>query len=74
MNQEVNKYLNNLSKWKKELTRLRQLIVDCGLTEEFKWLHPCYTHKEKNIVLIHEFKDYFVTLFHKGALLNDPNN
>jgi uncharacterized protein YdeI (YjbR/CyaY-like superfamily) len=74
MNQEVDKYLDNLDKWKQELTKLREIIVDCGLTEAFKWMHPCYTYKKKNIVLIHEFKDYCAILFHKGALLNDAGN
>lgn len=74
MNKEVDKYLDNLDKWKKELTRLRDIIVDCGLTEEFKWMHPCYTYKKKNVLLIHEFKDYCAILFHKGALLNDSEN
>jgi len=72
--QEVDKYLNSLVKWKDELTKLRTLILNCGLTEEFKWMHPCYTHNTKNIVLIHEFKNYCAILFQKGALLNDPEN
>ena len=71
MNPEVDKYLDNLTKWKKELTKLRDIIAGCGLTEEFKWMHPCYTYKENNILLIHEFKDYCAILFHKGALLHD---
>ncbi len=71
MNLEVGTYLDNLNKWKTELTRLRDVIADCGLTEEFKWMHPCYTYKENNILLIHEFKDYCAILFHKGALLQD---
>jgi uncharacterized protein YdeI (YjbR/CyaY-like superfamily) len=74
MNPEVEKYLDNLNKWQKELTRLRDLISDCGLTEEYKWMHPCYTYKEANIVLIHEFKDYCAILFIKGALLNDSKS
>ena len=57
-----------------ELTRLRALILDCGLTEDFKWMHPYYSDKGKNIVLIHEFKDYCAILFHKGVLLKDPKN
>lgn len=73
MNHEVDNYLDNLSKWKKELTKLRQIIAHCGLTEELKWMHPCYTYNKKNIVLIHEFKDYCAILFHKGVLLNDQN-
>lgn len=74
MNEEVNKYLNGLKKWKRELTKLREIISECGLKEEFKWMHPCYTVNGKNIVLIHEFKDYCAILFHKGVLLKDPEN
>jgi uncharacterized protein YdeI (YjbR/CyaY-like superfamily) len=47
------------------------IILDCGLTEELKWGHPCYTFEESNIVLIHGFKEYCALLFFKGALLND---
>lgn len=71
MNAEVDTYLDNLKKWKKELTRLRDIVADCGLTEDFKWMHPCYTYNGKNIILIHEFKTYCAILFHKGILLND---
>lgn len=34
-------------------------------------MHPCYTIEDKNIVLIHGFKEYCALLFHKGALLKD---
>ncbi|MCF8262362.1 MAG: DUF1801 domain-containing protein [Melioribacteraceae bacterium] len=74
MNEDVNKYINGLEKWKAELTKLRGIILESGLKEEFKWMHPCYTDNGKNIVLIHEFKDYCAILFHKGALLKDPEN
>ena len=42
------------------------------LTEEVKWMHPCYTVRGKNIVLINEFKEFCAMLFVKGALLKDP--
>lgn len=74
MNEEVNKYLNGLIKWKTELTKLREIILECELKEEIKWMHPCYTYNGKNIVLIHEFKDYCAILFYKGVLLKDPEN
>ena len=74
MTKEVEKYLNSLKKWQKELTKLHELILDCGLTEKFKWKHPCYTYNKKNIVLIHGFKEYCAILFYKGALLKDPKN
>jgi len=38
-----------------------------------KWGCPCYTFQEKNIVLIHGFKEYCALLFFKGVLLNDAN-
>ena len=49
------------------------IILDCSLTEELKWGSPCYTFQDKNIVLIHGFKEYCALLFFKGALLNDVN-
>ncbi|WP_323788114.1 DUF1801 domain-containing protein [Psychroserpens sp.] len=71
MNPKVDTYLENLTTWKKESKILREILTNCGLTEDFKWMHPCYTYKGKNIVLIHGFKAYCAILFHKGALLND---
>ena len=56
------------------MTLLRKICLDCGLTEEFKWMHPCYTSHGKNIVLIHGFKAYCALLFNKGVLLADTNN
>ena len=59
--------------WQEELEQLRTIILDCGLTEELKWGCPCYTLDKSNIVLIHGFKEYCALLFHKGALLKDPD-
>ncbi len=30
-------------------------------------MHPCYTLNNKNVILIHGFKNYVALLFHKGA-------
>ncbi|MCP3775601.1 YdeI family protein [Paenibacillus sp. MZ04-78.2] len=73
MNPKVDEFLSKAKKWKEEYEKLRQIVLDCELTEEFKWMHPCYTFEEKNIVLIHGFKDYCALLFHKGALLQDTH-
>lgn len=74
-NPKVEEFLNRPSQWKEAYEKLRSIILDCGdeLTEEFKWMHPCYTFEKKNIVLIHGFKEYCALLFHKGALLKDPH-
>jgi uncharacterized protein YdeI (YjbR/CyaY-like superfamily) len=50
---------------------LRFIALDCGLAEELKWGQPCYTFLDKNVVLIHGFKDYCALLFFKGALMKD---
>lgn len=73
MNPKVDEFLSKAKKWKEEYEKLRKIILDCELTEEFKWMHPCYTFENKNIVLIHGFKEYCALLFQKGALLKDAH-
>jgi uncharacterized protein YdeI (YjbR/CyaY-like superfamily) len=58
--------------WKAEYKKLRDIVLACGLEEDFKWKHPCYTFDGENVVLIHGFKDYCALLFIKGALMKDP--
>jgi len=73
MNPKVDWFFDKATKWQKEYEKLRTLILDCGLTEELKWGCPCYTFDNRNIVLIHGFKEYCALLFFKGALLADAN-
>jgi uncharacterized protein YdeI (YjbR/CyaY-like superfamily) len=73
MNPKVDEFLSKAKKWKEEYEKLRNIVLDCELTEEFKWMHPCYTFEKKNIVLIHGFKEYCALLFFKGALLQDAH-
>ena len=70
MNPKVDFYFKD-KKWQEELEQLRKIALDCQLTEELKWGTPCYTYQKKNIVLIHDFKEYCAFLFFKGALLKD---
>jgi uncharacterized protein YdeI (YjbR/CyaY-like superfamily) len=70
---KVDAFLSQAKKWQKEFKKLRRVILDCQLTEEFKWGKPCYTFQKSNIVLIHGFKEYCALLFFKGALLKDAN-
>ena len=74
MNPKVDFYFNKATKWQDEIAKLRNIALDCGLTEELKWGCPCYTLNKSNIVLIHTFKEYCALLFFKGALLNDTHN
>ena len=73
MNPKVDEFLSKAKKWKEEYEKLRNIVLDCELTEEIKWMHPCYTFEKKNIVLIHGFKEYCALLFPKGALLQDAH-
>ena len=70
-NPNVDFYFNNSKKWKKELLKLREILLETNLNEELKWGSPCYTSNNRNIVLIHEFKEYCAVLFFKGVLLKD---
>lgn len=69
MNPKVDEFLTKAKKWKEEYETLRKIVLDCELTEDFKWMNPCYTFEKKNIVLIHGFKEYCALLFPKGSLL-----
>ena len=70
-NPKVDQFLREAKQWREEFEKLRAIILDCGLTEELKWGHPCYAVDGKNVVLIHGFKEYCAILFIKGALLKD---
>lgn len=73
MNPNVDEFLTKAKKWKEEYETLRKIVLDCELTEDYKWMNPCYTFEEKNIVLMHGFKEYCALLFPKGALLRDSH-
>ncbi len=73
MNPKVDEFLTKAKKWKEEYETLRKIVLDCELTEDFKWMNPCYTFEKKNIVLIHGFKEYCALLFPKGSLLQDSH-
>ena len=70
-NPKVDAFLSKAKQWREEFEAVRTIALDCGLTEEFKWMHPCYTLGNRNVVLIHGFKEYCALLFIKGALLKD---
>lgn len=71
INSKIEEYLGK-TKWQKELEKLRRIILESPLTEEYKWGKPCYSLQKNNVVLIHDFKDYCAILFIKGSLLKDP--
>lgn len=60
------------NRWQAELAALRAIALGAGLTEEFKWRGPCYTHAGGNVAILGGFKDYCALTFFKGVLLHDP--
>ena len=73
MNPKVDEFISSATKWQPEIKQLRLLLLDCGLTEEFKWRMPCYCFKGNNIVLIGSFKEFCTLSIFKGILLQDSN-
>ena len=74
MHPKVEEYIEKSQQWKEETIALRDIILDCHLTEDFKWGKPCYTFQGKNVVIIQGFKAYFAIMFFKGGLMRDPKN
>jgi len=73
-NEKVTNLLENKKTWKNELIKLREIMLETDLVEDFKWYAPCYTYKNKNIVLLGGFKEFFIVSFVKGSLLKDEFN
>jgi uncharacterized protein YdeI (YjbR/CyaY-like superfamily) len=71
-NPTVEAVLRREAKWRDEFETLRTIILDFPFVEELKWGQACYTLGEKNVVLMHGFKEYCALMFFKGALLKDP--
>lgn len=73
-NPKVDAFLSKAEHWKPEFERLREIVLDCGLTEDLKWGEPCYTLNNSNVVMLGAFKNYISLSFFKGVLLQDPKH
>jgi uncharacterized protein YdeI (YjbR/CyaY-like superfamily) len=60
--------------WQKELAVLRAIALSSGLDEQVKWGVPVYTYQNKNIAILHAFKDTCGLSFFKGSLLDGKSN
>src|SRR4051794_5923223 len=61
-------------KWRKETDKLRQIAIECGLTEEIKWGKACFTFATKNVAIVIPLKESCAFSFFKGSLLKDPKH
>lgn len=72
-NPAVDKSFREARNWRREAHKLREILLDSGLSEELKWGKPCYCSDGKNICIIQRMKGFLALLFFKGALLKDPD-
>lgn len=73
-NPAVDAWVAKAKAWHDEVATLRAILLDSGMTEDFKWGKPCYAHAGSNVVLIMPLKDTCALLFTKGALVKDPKS
>jgi len=73
-NPKVDAYLRNAKNWRRELEKLRTLVLGCPLTEELKWGKPCYTFQTSNLIVLYGLKESCALGFLKGALLKDAHS
>ena len=72
MNHRVDVFMRKTTAWHEEYAALREIALSTGLTEDLKWMHPCYTLDGKNIFLLHAFKEYIAVFFYTGVIMKDP--
>src|SRR3546814_15350854 len=70
-NRKIDAFFAEEGRWHSELSALRAILLDCGLTEEFKWRGPCYTCDGGNIATLWRLKENAALGFFKGVLLKD---
>jgi hypothetical protein len=51
-NPKIDAFLDRAARWQEEMRALRDILLECGLTEELKWGKPCYTAHGGNIVIL----------------------
>lgn len=72
-NPKVDAHIEKSKKWRAELEKMRNILLETELTEDFKWWQPCYTYNNSNLVILGQLKDACVFSFFKGALLKDQH-
>ena len=69
---KVEAFFAEAKRWREELSALREILLGCPVTEEFKWRSPCYTFQGGNVATVWGLKDACTLSFFKGVLLKDP--
>lgn len=61
------------SQWPEEIDKIKSIVAQTILHEEFKWGTEIYTHKGKNVLSFGGFKNHFAIWFHNGVFLEDKD-
>ncbi len=72
--EKVAAYFAEEHRFQKAIQKLRELVLETGLEETFKWAFPTYTYENKNVVAVCKFKNHFGIWFYKGVFLKDLYN
>jgi uncharacterized protein YdeI (YjbR/CyaY-like superfamily) len=67
----VDQFIQSADKWRAEMTYLRSILLDCLMTETYKWESPVYMFGGKNLIGIAPLKEHCALNLFKGALLQD---
>ncbi len=65
-------YFNEEHHYKEAIGLLRELALNTGVEETYKWQFPTYTVAGKNVFAICKFNNHFGIWFFNGAFLKDP--
>ncbi len=68
---KVDAFVKSEKTWKAEVKRLRELCLENGLEEDFKWNLPCYTQEGRNITIIQPFKAFCALMYFDGHRLEN---
>jgi uncharacterized protein YdeI (YjbR/CyaY-like superfamily) len=72
VNAKVEAFYARDGRWHDELAALREILLACPISEDFKWRSPVYTAHGGNIATVWGFKEDCTLGFFKGVLLKDP--
>ncbi len=69
--EKLNLFFETESPFKEPLIRLRNVLLETELEEDWKWNFPTYTYNGKNLIAIGRFKKNFGIWFFQGVFLKD---
>lgn len=72
MTDQLDQLFTSATKWRDEAIRLREVLMGCDLSEQYKWNKACYAHGGDNVAVMQRFRGCLALLFFKGALMKDP--